>query len=337
MEQKSLYFTAPGQVEIRRASLTAPGPGYVLVETLLSAISPGTEGLIYRGQFPDGLALDESLSALAGGFGYPLKYGYATVGRVSALGEGVDSVWYGRLVFAFHPHESCFLIPVDELMLVPEDMAAEGAIFLPNMETAVNFVMDGAPLLGEQVVVFGQGVVGLLTSALLARFPLGRLVTLDRYPLRRQASLALGVHASLDPEADDCLEQFHDLLPKGADLAYELSGSPAALDQAIAATGFAGRVVIGSWYGKKSASLNLGGRFHRSRIRLVSSQVSNLAPELTGRWDKLRRFAVAWEMLRLVQPSRWITHRFPLEQAPQAYQLLDQHPEQAIQVVFTHS
>jgi 2-desacetyl-2-hydroxyethyl bacteriochlorophyllide A dehydrogenase len=334
MEQKSLYFTAPGQVEIRSARLATPGPGHVMVETVLSAISSGTEGLIYRGQFPDGLALDESISALAREFGYPLKYGYSTVGRVSALGEGVDAVWNGRLVFAFHPHESCFLVPVDELMLVPEGLPAEEAVFLPNMETAVNFVLDGSPLLGEQVAVFGQGIVGLLTSALLARFPLGSLVTLDRFPLRRQASLALGVHASLDPQAEDCLDEISGLFPKGADLAYELSGSPAALDQAIAVTGYAGRVVIGSWYGKKSASLNLGGRFHRSRIRLVSSQVSTLAPELTGRWDKLRRFAAAWEMLRRVQPSRWITHRYPLEQAAQAYQLLDQHPEQAIQVVF---
>jgi len=337
MERKSLYFTAPGQVEIRSETLNVPGPGRVLVETLLSAISSGTEGLIYRGQFPEGLVLDESLPALAGEFGYPLKYGYSTVGWVSALGQGVDPVWYGRLVFAFHPHESCFLAALDELMLVPEGMSAEEAIFLPNMETAVNFVMDGAPLLGEQVAVFGQGIVGLLTAALLARFPLGCLATLDRYPLRRQASSELGAHASLDPEADDCLESVYKLLPNGADLVYELSGSPAALDQAIAVTRFAGRVVIGSWYGQKSASLNLGGRFHRSRIRLVSSQVSTLAPELTGRWDKVRRFAVAWEMLRLVQPSRWITHRFPLEQAAQAYQLLDQHPEQAIQVVFTHS
>jgi 2-desacetyl-2-hydroxyethyl bacteriochlorophyllide A dehydrogenase len=334
MEQRSLYFTAPGQVEIRRAVLTAPGPGCVMVKTILSAISPGTEGLVYRGQFPDDLALDESLSALAGEFSYPLKYGYSTVGRVSALGEGVDAAWYGRLVFAFHPHESCFLTPVDELMRVPEGLSAEEAVFLPNMETAVNFVMDGTPLLGEQVAVFGQGIIGLLTAALLASFPLDCLVTLDRYPLRRQASLGLGVHASLDPGAANCQDEIHSLLPNGADLVYELSGSPAALDQAIAAAGFAGRVVIGSWYGKKRPSLDLGGRFHRSRVRLVSSQVSTLSPELTGRWDKLRRFAVAWEMLRRVQPSRWITHRFPLEEAAQAYQLLDQHPEQAIQVVF---
>jgi threonine dehydrogenase-like Zn-dependent dehydrogenase len=122
----------------------------------------------------------------------------------------------------------------------------------------------------------------------------------------------------------------------GADLTYELSGNPLALDQAIAVTGFNGRVVIGSWYGQKHADLNLGGRFHRSRIRLISSQVSTIAPEWSGRWTKSRRLHVAWEMLQHVRPAHLITHRFPLAQASQAYALLDQHPEEAIQVLFTY-
>jgi threonine dehydrogenase-like Zn-dependent dehydrogenase len=199
--------------------------------------------------------------------------------------------------------------------------------------------MDGQPLIGEQVVVFGQGIVGLLTTALLARLPLASLVTLDRYPLRRQTSLALGAHASLDPTEPQALSRLHAVLQpaqQGADLAYELSGNAAALDQAIAATGFGGRVVIGSWYGQKRADINLGGRFHRSRIRLMSSQVSTLAPEWTGRWSKARRLQVAWWMLEQVRPAHLITHRFPLSQAAQAYAMLDQHPEEAIQVLLTY-
>ena len=224
-------------------------------------------------------------------------------------------------------------------MPVPSSVLPEEATFVPNMETAVNFLMDGQPLIGEQVVVFGQGVVGLLTTALLARLPLARLITLDRYPLRRQASLALGAHASLDPVEPQALTRLHAVLQEGqpgADLTYELSGNPAALDQAIAATGFSGRVVIGSWYGQKRADINLGGRFHRSRIRLLSSQVSTLAPEWTGRWSKARQLQVAWLMLEQVRPARLITHRFPLTQADQAYALLDQHPEEALQVLLTY-
>jgi 2-desacetyl-2-hydroxyethyl bacteriochlorophyllide A dehydrogenase len=336
MKSRTLYFTAPGQVAIREEPLPPPGAGQVLVQAMLSAISPGTELLVYRGQFPTGLPVDESLAALAGKFAYPLKYGYSAVGCVVELGSGVDPAWQGKRVFAFQPHSSHFLAETDALMPLPEGIPIETAAFLPNMETAVNFVMDGAPLIGERVVVFGQGIVGLLTTALLARFPLAGLVTLDRYPLRRQASLELGVTASLDPALPDTQERLRTLLAGGADLTYELSGSPAALDQAIAAARFSGRVVVGSWYGQKRAELDLGGRFHRDRLRLFSSQVSTIAPELSGRWTKERRFSVAWEMLAEVDPARWITQRFPLGQAAQAYRLLDENPGEAIQVLLTN-
>jgi 2-desacetyl-2-hydroxyethyl bacteriochlorophyllide A dehydrogenase len=332
----SVYFTAPKSIEIREDLAPDPLTGEALVQTLVSAISPGTESLVYQGLFPEELALDESIASLPGRFDYPLKYGYSAVGRVIDLGPGVDPVWLGRLVFAFNPHESHFIASTASLIPLPDGMDPEMAVFLSNMETAVNFIMDGKPGVGERVVVLGQGIVGLLTSALLAQFPLERLVTLDRYPLRRKASLDLGVQASLDPTEPQTQAQLQDLLADGADLCYELSGTPAALDQAIALTGFYGRVIIGSWYGQKRASLDLGGRFHRSRIRLISSQVSSLSPDLTGRWSKARRFSVAWEMLRRVQPARWITHRFALQDAAQAYELLDQHPERAIQVVFTY-
>ncbi len=338
----SVIFEKPGVVQAREETLPAPAAGQVLVQTLLSAISPGTEMLIYRGEFPPGLAVDASIASLAGGFHYPQRYGYALVGRIVESGAGIDHAWEGRLAFAFQPHASHFLAEPHNLIPLPSGISAEQALFLPNMETAVNFLMDGAPLIGEQVVVFGQGIVGLLTAALLQRFPLGRLVTIDRFAARRQASLALGVFASLEAQAGEgneslfLINQLKDLLPGGADLAFEVSGAPSALDQAIAVTGFNGRVVIGSWYGQKRANLDLGGQFHRSHMRLISSQVSILAPELSGRWNKQRRFELAWEMLRLVRPERWITQRFPVQMAPAAYHLLDNHPEQTIQVVFTY-
>jgi threonine dehydrogenase-like Zn-dependent dehydrogenase len=222
------------------------------------------------------------------------------------------------------------------LIPLPGQIPIEDVVFLPNMETAVNFVMDGSPILGERVVVFGQGIVGLLTAGLLARFPLACLITLDHYPNRRAASLVLGAQHSLDPGAPDTGRLLETLLPNGADLAYELSGSPSALDSAIACTGYEGRLVIGSWYGQKRANLDLGGRFHRSRIRLISSQVSTLASAFTGRWTKARRFEVAWEMIRQIKPSRFITHRFPLSRAGEAYQLIDRHPEETIQVVLDY-
>jgi threonine dehydrogenase-like Zn-dependent dehydrogenase len=121
------------------------------------------------------------------------------------------------------------------------------------------------------------------------------------------------------------------------DLAIELSGSPTALNDAIALTTFSGRIVIGSWYGEKRAEIDLGGAFHRSRIKLNSSQVSTIAPELSGRWDKARRFQVAWEALKRIQPQKWITHRFPIEEAGKAYELLDKNPQETIQVIFEYN
>ena len=341
MKRLSLYFTAPYELEIREEALPPPASDQVLVQTLFSAVSPGTEMLIYRGQVPPGMATDETIGALAGQFNYPLKYGYAAVGRVVALGSRVERVWGDRMVFAFHPHESHFLANPADLITVPDAITPETAAFLPNMETAVSFLMDGQPTIGEQVAVFGQGIVGLLTTALLASLPLASLVTLDHYPLRRDWSRRLGAHAALDLAPPDLLDQLQHHLQgdrpyMGADLAYELSGNPQALDQAIAATGFNGRIIVGSWYGQKQASLNLGGRFHRSHMRLISSQVSHIAPQWRGRWSKDRRRQQAWVMLARHSLASLITHRFPFGRVSEAYQLLDQAPQETIQVLLTY-
>lgn len=326
--RRSLFFEAPHQVSIRSETLPPLPPDQVLVETQFSAISAGTELLFYRGQIPPYLPVDETIASLQGGFAYPLKYGYSLVGRVVQVGEGVAPEWQGQAVFAFHPHESHFHAQPQELLRIPADISPEDALFLPNMETAVNLVLDGAPRLGERVAVLGQGVVGLLTTALLAAFPLGDLTTFERLPYRRELSLQLGAQRSLPPPLSE--QPLPAELAAQFDLVYELSGSPAALDLAIELCGFAGRIVVGSWYGTKKAAVDLGGHFHRRRIRLISSQVSTLAPELSGRWDKARRFAVTWEMLARLQPARLITHRFDLAQAPAAYRLLASEQEEGV-------
>jgi len=349
MHRKTIYFTAPKQIEICEESLPVLGTDEVLVETICSAISAGTEMLIYRGQFPNQV---DAIDSISSGLHYPTSYGYANVGRVMEIGKTVDREWKDRLVFSFQPHTSHFITLPDSLIPIPDSLPPEAACFLPNMETAVNLIQDAAPILGERVLVLGQGVIGLLATALLKEFPLERLVTADRYSLRREASLALGIAASLDPATDDFCEKAlshchaklipdRDVkdLPKrgGFDLTLELSGNPAALNDAIAVTAFNGRIVIGSWYGEKRASIDLGSVFHHSRIKLISSQVSTIAPELSARWDKSRRFEVAWEALKRIQPQKWITHRYPLDQARQAYQVLDASPQETIQIVLNYA
>ncbi|MCZ7668829.1 MAG: hypothetical protein M5U34_17320 [Chloroflexi bacterium] len=148
-------------------------PDEILVQTAVSAISPGTEMLLYRGQMPSDMALDDTITALDGVITYPLKYGYAAVGQVVENGQGCCDGVARRFVFAFNPHESHFITKPGDMLPLPDGMEPETAVFLPNMETAVSFVMDGRPVIGERVAVFGQGVVGLLTTSLLAQFPPG--------------------------------------------------------------------------------------------------------------------------------------------------------------------
>ena len=328
MQAQTLFFTSPKQVDIRQTPIPPLSQGQMLVETICSAISPGTEMLVYRGQFPQGLS--DAHDAFSNNLAYPLAYGYATVGRVVKISKDMRHRWKNRLVFAFQPHTSHFIATPDEVLPLPEKISPETACFLPNMETAVNLVQDGAPVLGERVLVLGQGIVGLLTTSLLAEFPLEKLVTADRYALRRRA---LEVE-SLDPDDPNFREMAK--VQNGYDLTFELSGAPEALNDAIALTGFGGRVVIGSWYGEKKNTLNLGGDFHRSRIKLFSSQVSTIAPELSARWDKARRFQVVWDALERICPEKWITHRFHLGEAAQAYRLLDESPGETIQIILQY-
>jgi 2-desacetyl-2-hydroxyethyl bacteriochlorophyllide A dehydrogenase len=348
LKSKSVYFSAPKQVELRQEPVPLPGTQEVLVETVCSAISAGTEMLVYRGEIPKKV---DAIDPISSGLQYPTTYGYASVGRVREIGKTVNEEWKNKLVFSFQPHTSHFIANPESLFPIPESLSPEAACFLPNMETAVNLVQDGAPILGERVLVLGQGVVGLLAAALLKEFPLETLVTADRYPLRREASLGSGATASLDPTTDDFCEKalnhcHRNLIPHrelrdlpqrgGFDLTFELSGNPAALKDAITVTAFSGRIVVGSWYGNKRTPIDLGSVFHHSRIKLISSQVSTIAPELSARWDKRRRFEVAWKALERIQPQKWITHRYSIEEADKAYQLLDSNPQDTIQVILNY-
>lgn len=337
MPARSLRFTGPGEVAVRERPVPEPSADEVRVRTEVSAISPGTELLIYHGDAPTRMAVDETIDALPGTFEFPLAYGYAAVGRVTAAGSAVADEWVDRRVFAFNPHESHFTAAPDDLVPVPSDWAPATAAFLANVECAVNFAMDGRPVVGERVAVFGQGVVGLLTTAVLAQYPLGSLVTVDLHERRRALSERLGADAALDPDATDVVARLRDEGdPAGTDLAYELTGDPDALDAAIDAMAFDSRLVVGSWYGNERATLDLGSRFHRNRGELVSSQVSTIAPEHSGRWSKDRRLEVARDRLAAFDPTALVTHRFPIERAPEAYRLLDERPDEAVQVLFTY-
>lgn len=346
MIARQLWFNQPYQIEIRQQLLPPLLDDQVLVKSLCSAISAGTEMLVYRGELPRDIALDATLQSLQQQTTYPLPYGYACVGRVEQVANQSEQGLLNKLVFSFQPHASHFIATPQQLMLLPDDIAPEAAVFLANMETAVNLVLDGQPALGERVLVLGQGIVGLLVSSLLAQFPLAELYALDTIAERRSQALRLGVSQAINPDCDADMAQLQRQLNlpidlsatanAGADLIFEVSGAPQALNTAINLCSYSGRIVLGSWYGNKSAPIQLGGAAHRNRLKFISSQVSTIAPELTGRWDKARRFDYAWQMIRQMQPQQLISHRLPLEQAASIYRLLADSPASVMQAVFSY-
>jgi 2-desacetyl-2-hydroxyethyl bacteriochlorophyllide A dehydrogenase len=333
MKAAALWIVEPGRVELRPEDLPQLAEDQVLVLSMCSAISPGTERLFYLGRLPVGTEVDSQITSLNGGLRYPLKYGYATVGRVSELGGAIDPSWQDRNVFAFHPHQSAFVTSPDALIPLPADLPAEQAAFLANTETALSLIHDGAPLAGERARIHGLGVVGLLTLSLLSRFPLAQIVAVDPIKDRQKRALNRGATLAIHPSQQEALTLGSDGCD--SDLTFELSGSDASLDQAIQCTGYGGRIVIGSWYGDQPAKLHLGSRFHRSRLQLISSQVSTIAPSLSARWTKQRRIEQALQLLPAMAPANLITHRIPFSQADEAYRLLTD-PNDALGIVLTY-
>lgn len=336
-KRQSLFFTALKQVEIREEVFPEVNAGDLEVQNLCSLISAGTEMLIYKSEISNDLSLDESLPSLSGSFAYPLKYGYSSVGTIINANDSSKKSAGGERVFAFNPHESRFVMPKSPELLLPENCSTLDALFLANMETAINIVLDSEIHIGERVVVIGLGVLGLLTSALLLAHPIESLTLLDRYESRRKAAEELGAQYVFNPDDSASMDMaIRSVSSQGADTVIELSGNPKALNLAMDLVGKEGKIIVGSWYGTRRAEINLGSKFHRGRIKMISSQVSSIKPALKGRWNRTRRFALAWTWIKKIEPSRWITQKFPFLEANLAYQMLDKHPEKNIAVVLEY-
>jgi 2-desacetyl-2-hydroxyethyl bacteriochlorophyllide A dehydrogenase len=335
LEARALWFTAPRTAEFRSEIVPPPhAGGEVRVRTVASALSQGTEMLVYRGEIPADLPLD--LPTLAGSFGFPIKYGYATVGRVLDTGTSVEDLAPGGLVFVHHPHQDVFVVPAAMPVRLSDELDPVLGLFVANLETAVNVVHDTPLRLGETALVFGQGVVGLLVAQLLRIAGAGQVLAVDPLKKRRDLARNVGVDEALEP-GDDLRERvLEKTAGRGADVAVEVSGSGAALQAAVEAVAVEGTVVVASWYGTKPVTLSLGGHFHRGRVRLRSSQVGRMSPDLGPRWDTTRRTETVLGLLPRLRLMELISHRFPFEEAPEAYRLVDERPGEAVQVILTH-
>ena len=331
---EAVWFAAPRRVELREEPTRPVGERDVRVCAVASGVSAGSELLVYRGEAPRELPAD--LPTIAGDFGLPIKFGYASVGRVTETGADVEALEAGDLVFALHPHQTEYVLAADFTVKLPPGIPAELGVFTANLETAVTVVLDAHPRLSEAVLVVGQGVLGLLITMLLRRVGAGPIITAERYEKRRAASLAAGADHAVDAHPALAAQVRELTGGRGVDVVVEASGNPAALQPCLDAVAFAGSVVVASWYGSRPVSLDLGSAFHRRRLRMVSSQVSTLDPALAPRWDRGRRTALVTELLCALPLARLITHRIPFHRAASAYELLDRTPEHSVQVVLNY-
>ncbi|MDQ3661598.1 MAG: zinc-binding alcohol dehydrogenase [Actinomycetota bacterium] len=316
---RALFFVAANKVELRSIEVSDLEPGEVLVRTVYSGISSGTEMLVYRGLVDAELPLDERFEALGGTFSYPFQYGYSCVGVVE---QPRESRLNGSLVFAFHPHQELFSAPESEVLVIPA-VSPRVATLFPLVETALQISLEVEEIGPGPTVVIGLGAVGTLIAALMEQR--GRTVIgVELSPWRIEAAQALGIDAVAPEAAQDVVRRQSG---RGAAVVVEASGHPDALASALDLLRHEGTALVASWYGLKLVSLPLGGAFHRRRLTIRSTQVSTIPAQLASRWTVRRRREAALELLGRLPVEALATHEFPFASAASAYEALDRGEE----------
>jgi threonine dehydrogenase-like Zn-dependent dehydrogenase len=282
-EARAFWLRAPGEGEIRPEPLPEPGPDEVLVRTLRSGVSRGTETLVFRGGVPANQHAAMRAPFQEGDFPAPVKYGYLNVGVVE---EGTPGL-VGRTVFCLYPHQSAYVVPAAAVVAVPDGVPASRAVLAGTVETAVNALWDAAPLVGDRVSVVGAGMVGCSVAAVLARFPGVRVQVVDADPGRAGVARRLGVEFALPGDAEG-----------GRDLVVHASATAAGLQRSLELLAPEGTVVELSWYGDRDVTLSLGGSFHSGRLTIRSSQVGTVSPARRASRTFADRLALALDLLR---------------------------------------
>ena len=279
---QALWYVAPGRVEIREERLAAPRPGEVRVRALFGALSRGTEALVLAGRVPESEFARMRAPFMGGHFPFPIKYGYATVGRI----ENGPQEQLGRIVFALHPHQHLFNIPESAIVALPETVLPQRAVLAANMETALNAVWDSAAGPADRIAIVGAGTVGALVAFLCSGLAGAEVMLVDINERRAELAQKLGVRfAKPETAKGDC------------DLVVHASGTAAGLRTALALAGEEATVLELSWYGDTPVAAPLGGAFHSRRLRLISSQVGQVASSHRPRWTHNRRLAAAIDLL----------------------------------------
>jgi len=281
-QAQALWYVAPGKAEIRAETLPSLSAGGVRLAAVASALSRGTERLVFAGRVPESEYERMRAPFMGGAFPFPVKYGYAMVGRVE---EGPAAL-KGRLAFALFPHQTAFNLEAENIILLPDGLPPQRAVLGANMETALNAVWDGAAGPADRVAVVGAGVLGLLVARLAAAMR-ADVTVVDTNPQRASVAAALGAAFAAPDKA-----------PENCDLVVHTSASAAGLATALRLAGDEATVLELSWYGSDEVKVPLGDVFHSRRLKLISSQVGKVAPSRRPRWDYRRRLTAALDLLR---------------------------------------
>jgi threonine dehydrogenase-like Zn-dependent dehydrogenase len=298
---RAFWLRSPGRGEIRSVALSGPGRDEVLVRTLHSGISRGTETLVFRGGVPASQYAAMRAPFQEGDFPGPVKYGYLNVGVVE---EGPSRL-LGHTVFCLYPHQTAYVVPAEAVVAVPDGVPPARAVLAGTVETAVNALWDAAPLVGDRVTVVGAGMVGCCVAGLLARFPGARVELVDADPGRAGVARALGVEFA--PPAD---------ATGGRDLVVHASATSAGLQRSLDLLRPEGTVIELSWYGDREVGLSLGGSFHSGRLSVRSSQVGTISPTRRANRTCADRLALALDLLRDPAFDALITGESRFEQLP---------------------
>ena len=329
MRAHMLQFVAPREVALVEVDLPEPRADQVLVRTLYSGISSGTELLVYRGDIDPDLPLDETIGSLRGSFSYPFRYGYSCVGVVE---HSDGSLAPGTVVFALHPHQDRFVCAVGDAVVLP-GIDPRVATLFPLVETALQIALDAGEVLDDDIVVMGLGAVGVLTALLLQRSG-ARVLAVEPSPWRRDLARDLDIDA-VSP--GDVAERVADATTgAGVPLVVEVSGSPSALASSLPLLAHEGTALVASWYGTKPVTLQLGGPFHRRRLSIRSTQVSTIPARLSSRWTIERRRGEAARLLGELPVKRLATHEFPFEHAAEAFATLDRGAEKIMHAALAY-
>jgi threonine dehydrogenase-like Zn-dependent dehydrogenase len=322
---RAFWVTAPGRGEIRPTALPVPGRAELRVRALASGISRGTESLVFQGRVPASERQRMRCPFQEGEFPVPVKYGYASVGVVEALGPDVPAHLLNARVFCLYPHQDRYVVPASAVVPVPADLPDRRAALAANMETAVNALWDAGPRVGDRIAVVGAGVVGALVAALAVRIPGTAVELVDIDPLRAALAEALGCRFAVPGKASG-----------EADIVFHASGAEAGLTTALGLAGFEARVIELSWYGDKTVAVPLGEAFHARRLRLISSQVGSVAPARRTRRSHRERLALALDLLRDPRLDRLITGECRLDALPDTMARLADAPDGALCEVVTY-